>query len=678
MTKAYPADISQAAERISSLRKEINRHNYQYHVLDAPTVPDAEYDRLLGELSRLEKDYPQFLSPDSPTQRVGETPIDSFKQIRHTVPMLSLDNAFDEDEMSAFDKRAREKLSLPEISYAAETKLDGLAISLLYKEGKLVQAATRGDGSKGEDVSLNARTIKSIPLVLPGEGYPEVLEARGEVFINKQDFNFLNEKQRALDEKIFANPRNTAAGSLRQLDPKLTAQRPLSFYAYGIGQVSTSDAIASTHTALLSQLKDWGLPVSPETLCVEGIQGCLQYYAAIAERRATLAYEIDGVVFKVNSFSQQETLGYVSRAPRWAIAYKFPPEEELTVVDNIEIQVGRTGALTPVARLQPVFVGGVTVTNATLHNEDEVRRKDVRVGDTVIIRRAGDVIPEVVAVVLDKRPPSSAAFQMPETCPVCDSVTEKIEGEAVTRCTAGLFCPAQASQAIIHFASRRAMDIEGLGDKLIEQLFDQQLVRNVADLFQLELDQLAGLERMGKKSAANLLAALENSKATELNRFLYALGIREVGEATARALALHFGSLDKISEATQEELEKVVDVGPVVAKNIVVFFGEEHNKRIIARLLELEVKWQDIEIKADSLPLLGQTFVLTGTLASMGRDEAKQKLQDLGAKVSGSVSKKTDYVVAGDAAGSKLSKAQDLGVKVLDEAGLSHLLKEYQ
>ncbi|MFT7458315.1 MAG: DNA ligase (NAD+) [Planctomycetota bacterium] len=678
MIKAEYADSSLAVERIARLRAEINEHNYHYHVLDAPVVPDAEYDRLMRELSDLEGKYPSAITDESPTQRVGAKPIDSFKQIQHVVPMLSLDNAFDEEQMQAFDKRLREKLSLEQISYAAETKLDGLAISLLYRNGSLVQAATRGDGTRGEDVTVNARTIKSIPLALMGEGFPDVLEVRGEVIISKKDFQKLNERQSELGEKLFANPRNTAAGSLRQLDPKLTTQRPLSFYAYGTGQISARDAIPTTHVETLAQLKRWGLPASPETLTVKGLDACLQYYKDIEERRSKLSYEIDGVVFKVDSFSEQEILGFVSRAPRWAIAYKFPPEEELTVVNNIEIQVGRTGALTPVARLEPVFVGGVTVTNATLHNEDEVKRKDVRVGDTVIIRRAGDVIPEVVAVVSEKRPTHSQPFEMPENCPVCNSRTEKIEGESAIRCTAGFFCPAQASQAVIHFASRRAMDIDGLGDKLVEQLFEAGLVRNVADLYDLQLEQLMSLDRMGEKSAANLLTSLDNSKPTELQRFLYALGIREVGEATARALSRHFGSFDKIRVASLEDLEKVDDVGPVVAKNINVFFAEEHNNLIIERLIEQGVKWADIEVKAVSLPLEGKTFVLTGTMASMSRDEAKLLLQDLGAKVSGSVSKKTDYVIAGEAAGSKLTRAQELDLVVLDEVEFGELLDSYK
>ncbi len=675
MIQAEPTDITEASERVATLTEEINRHNYSYYVLDMPTVPDAQYDRLLGELSKLEKEYPQLINSGSPTQRVGATPIAAFKQVRHAVPMLSLENAFDEIEMLAFDKRAKEKLSLENISYAAETKLDGLAISLLYEKGKLVQAATRGDGSKGEDVTMNARTIKSIPLSLVGQGYPELLEVRGEVFISKRDFASLNKKQEVLEEKMFANPRNTAAGSLRQLDPKLTAQRPLSFYAYGIGQVDSKEIIKDSHTQLLSQLKDWGLPVSPETLSASGIEACLQYYKNIAERRSSLAYEIDGVVFKLNNFEQQELLGYVSRAPRWAIAYKFPPEEEITVVENIEIQVGRTGALTPVARLQPVFVGGVTVTNATLHNEEEVARKDVRVGDTVIVRRAGDVIPEVVAVVQEKRPVNTLPFQMPDSCPICNSITRKLEGESVTRCTAGLFCSAQAVQAIIHFASRRAMDIEGLGDKLVEQLFEANLVRNISDLYNLQEEQIAGLERRGEKSAANLRASLERSKKTELDKILFALGIREVGEATARALAQHFGNLGKLKEANQEQLENIPDVGPVVAKNIVTFFSEEHNNLIIDSLIERGVSWSDIETSVESQTLNGQTFVLTGSLESMTRDTAKKMLQGLGAKVSGSVSSKTDYLVAGEAAGSKLTKAQELGVKVINESELKELLE---
>ncbi len=678
MTETDPPEISRILNRIASLRTEINRHNYNYYVLDAPVVPDAEYDRLLRELFVLEEKYPQTIIPESPTQRVGAQPVDSFEQVQHSLPMLSLENAFDEDEMLAFDRRMREKLSSDTISYAAETKLDGLAISLLYNNGNLIQAATRGDGNRGEDVTLNARTIKSIPLVLVGDAYPVRLEVRGEVFITRNDFTALNKKQDILGEKLFANPRNTAAGSLRQLDPRLTMQRSLSFFAYGTGQISKASEIPDTHTEMLARLKEWGLPVSPETISANGIEECLKYYNDIAVRREKLAYEIDGVVFKLDSFSEQETLGYVSRAPRWAIAYKFPPEEELTIVNKIEVQVGRTGALTPVARLQPVFVGGVTVTNATLHNEDEVQRKDVRIGDTVIVRRAGDVIPEVVSVVMDLRPAKTDRFQMPDSCPVCHSRTEKTEGEAVIRCSAGLFCPAQASQAVIHFASRRAMDIDGMGNKLIEQLFKSGLVSNVADLYQLQLDQLLELERVGEKSAMNLLAALEDSKTTRLQCFLYALGIREVGEATADSLSRYFGDLDSLMNASMDQLLQVDDVGPIVAKNIIVFFAEEKNRRIIERLLDSGINWPGIEIMSDPLPLRGQIFVLTGSMDSMSRHEAKEKLQSLGAKVSASVSKNTDYVIAGEAAGSKLTKAEALGIQVLNEVDFNDLLDKQQ
>ncbi len=676
MSSPKAPDLTEATSRIEELRDEINRHNYQYYVLDSPNVPDAEYDRLMRELSSLEKKFPSTISLESPTQRVGAQPINSFKQVQHALPMLSLDNAFNEEEMLAFDKRIREKLSSDKIEYAAETKLDGLAISLIYNKGKLKQAATRGDGSRGEDVTVNARTIKSIPLLLMGEGYPDLLEVRGEVIMTRSNFDALNDRQKALGEKLFANPRNTAAGSLRQLDPKLTMQRPLSFYAYSIGQVSTDKALPTTHLDTLLELKKWGIPVSPESLCATSLEDCFQYYENIGMRRSKLAYEIDGVVFKLNNYKQQETLGFVSRAPRWAIAYKFPPEEELTIVDNIEIQVGRTGALTPVARLQPVFVGGVTVTNATLHNEDEVKRKDVRIGDTVIVRRAGDVIPEVVAVVGDKRPKGTVEFSMPECCPVCNSKVERIEDESTIRCSAGLFCAAQASQAIIHFASRRAMDIDGLGEKLIEQLFESGLISNVAELYGLEMDQLISLERMAEKSASNIIKALEESKNTELPRFLYALGIREVGEATARSLATHFGNLDKLCEASLQDLELVADVGPVVAKNIFNFFKEEKNNLIVNSLVDNGVNWPDIELETEALALNEKVFVLTGTMESMSRDEAREKLQSYGAKVSTSVSKKTSFVVAGEAAGSKLTKAEELGITILNEAELLNLLQE--
>lgn len=662
--------------RIATLREEINSHNYRYYVLDKPSVPDAEYDRLMGELRELEKDHPELVVAESPTQRVGAKPLESFASVEHSIPMLSLDNAFEEEEMLAFDRRVRDKIGAASVSYTGETKLDGVALSIRYEDGRMLQAATRGDGSKGEDVTLNARTIKSIPLSLVGIDFPAVLEVRGEVYIAREDFDSLNKKQAEAGGKAFANPRNTAAGSLRQLDPGLTAERRLNFFAHGLGERSEGSFNSDSHFASLSRLRDWGFPVSPETRQLDGVEDCLEYYADIARRRSSLPYEIDGVVFKVDDIRQQAELGQVSRAPRWAIAYKFPPEEELTVVNKIEIQVGRTGALTPVARLQPVFVGGVTVTNATLHNEDEVARKDIREGDTVVIRRAGDVIPEIVSVVLEKRPQSAAVFKMPGICPACDSKARKIVGEAVTRCSAGLYCPAQAQQAVIHFASRRAMDIDGLGDKLVEQLFAAKMISNVSDLYHLDEKALAELERMGEKSAQNLLRALEQSKNTSLDKFLYALGIREVGEATARALGQHFGELESLSAATTEELEEVSDVGPVVAKNIVEFFREPHNLDIIEKLVAAGINWAVQQPSQQSTALQGQTFVLTGTLETMTRDEAKQLLQSLGAKVSASVSKNTDYLVAGEAAGSKLTKAEALGVKILSETALAELLAE--
>ena len=657
--------------RCAELRKQIEEHNYHYYVLDDPTIPDAEYDRLMQELIELESRYPELVIPDSPTQRIGAAPLDEFKEVRHVVPMLSLSNAFDEDEMRAFDKRIRDKLKVDIIEYAAETKLDGLAISLLYENGSLVCGATRGDGAKGEDVTHNVRTIKSVPLHLK-DNFPARLEIRGEVFMNKKGFKNLNEEQKKSNGKIFANPRNAAAGSLRQLDPSITAKRPLLFFGYAVGLCNGIKKI-DKQTDILKLLKKWGIPVSPETRTVTGLNGCFEYYHEIGKRRARLPYEIDGVVFKVNDFNQQETLGFVSRAPRWAIAYKFPPEEVMTKVTDIEIQVGRTGALTPVARLEPVYVGGVTVTNATLHNEDEIKRKDIRVGDTVIIRRAGDVIPEVVSVIREKRPRHIRPFHMPDKCPVCGSNVEKIEGEAISRCSGGLFCLAQQVQSIIHFASRRAMDIEGLGDKLVEQLVEKGLVRKVSDLYTLTADQLASLERMGEKSANNILEALKNSKKTTLNRFLYALGIREVGEATAKALANYFTTLDAVMHAGVDELEEVPDIGPVVAQHIHSFFSEKHNNDVIKHLLDAGISWPEIE-KKKNVPLAGKTFVLTGTLEEMTRDEAKDHLELLGAKVSGSVSAKTDYVVAGADPGSKLEKANKLGINVLDEKAFLALI----
>ncbi|MCK5667839.1 MAG: NAD-dependent DNA ligase LigA, partial [Gammaproteobacteria bacterium] len=592
----------------------------------------------------------------------------------HEAPMLSLGNAFDEDEMTAFDRRIREKLEVDSVEYVAETKLDGLAISILYEEGRFIRAATRGDGATGEDVTLNVRTIKSIPLSLLDEKYPKRIEIRGEVFMTHDGFKKLNDKQGKEGEKLFVNPRNAAAGSLRQLDSRITSQRHLSFFAYGVGTVE-GGTMPESHAKLLSRLKAWGVPVSPETKVMKKLAACFEFYESIASRRSSLGYEIDGVVFKVNRLDQQDIMGTVSRAPRWAIAYKFPPEEELTEILDIEIQVGRTGALTPVARLKPVFVGGVTVTNATLHNEDELKRKDVRIGDTVIVRRAGDVIPEVLKVVMERRPKNTKIFKMPSNCPICGSDVEREEGEAVIRCSGGLYCSAQQIQAIIHFASRRAMDIDGLGDKLIEQLVEKKLINNVSDLYTLTQEQLAELERMAEKSATNIITALNNSKETTLDRFLYALGIREVGDATARSLANHFGNLSAIQSASQETLEEVADVGPIVARHIVTFFMQSHNQEVINDLLTAGISWPDVEIKTDQ-PLQGKIFVITGTLETMKRDEAKQCLLELGAKVSGSVSKKTDYVVAGSEPGSKVEKARQLDVEILDEASFLSLINK--
>ncbi|MEE8234540.1 MAG: NAD-dependent DNA ligase LigA, partial [Gammaproteobacteria bacterium] len=577
--------------RIEELREKIHQHNYHYHVLDEPTIPDAEYDRLMQELIEIENEYPELITKDSPTQRVGAKPLDSFSEVKHVVPMLSLNNAFDEEEMTAFDHRVREMLEQDQVEYVGEIKFDGLAVSLLYEGGVLTRAATRGDGTTGEDVTQNARTIRGIPLRLRSKTTPKRIEVRGEIYMTHQAFDKLNKKQKAKDEKLFVNPRNAAAGSMRQSDSRITAGRQLSFFAYSVGllEEDKQSLEVTSQAEMLTRLKTFGLPVSPETVVLKGLKACLLYYRAISKRRSSLDYDIDGVVFKVNDFKQQEIMGFVSRAPRWAIAYKFPPEEELTQVLDIEVQVGRTGALTPVARLEPVFVGGVTVTNATLHNEDEIKRKDVRVGDTVIVRRAGDVIPEVLKVVLEKRPENTRAFKMPTKCPICDSDIEKEEGEAIIRCSGGLYCSAQQVQAIIHFASRRAMNIDGLGDKLIEQLVGKELIHNVSDLYGLQQTQLACLERMAEKSASNIITALDNSKQTTLDRFLYALGIREVGDATARALANHFGSLSTIQSATQEALEGVTDVGPIVAKHIVTFFSQAHNEEVTVRFLGARV-----------------------------------------------------------------------------------------
>jgi DNA ligase (NAD+) len=665
-------------QQVAHLRAELNEHNYSYYVLDDPRIPDSEYDRLMRELQSLEAQYPELVTAASPTQRVGASPLSVFAEVVHTLPMLSLGNAFAEEEVYEFDQRVRERLGVAAIEYAAEPKLDGLAVSLRYEQGILVKAATRGDGNRGEEVTQNVKTIKVIPLHLRGDDYPPVLEVRGEVFMPKAGFERWNQQQLLKGEKLFANPRNAAAGSLRQLDARNTAVRPLSFFGYAVGVVEGAD-LPSRHSEVLSSLRTWGLPISSHLQVVHGTKGCLEYYQNMQVHREALPFEIDGVVYKVNNLVQQAELGFVSRAPRWAIAHKFPAQEVLTQLLDIEVQVGRTGALTPVARLAPVSVGGVTVTNATLHNQDEIVRKDVRVGDTVIVRRAGDVIPEVVRVLMDKRPPHSQPFQMPTHCPVCGATVMRPEGEAVARCTGGLFCPAQRKQALQHFASRRAMNIEGLGEKLVEQLIDGNLVNHVADIYTLTHDQWASLERMGDKSADRIMKALEKSKATTLATVLFALGIRDVGEGTARILAQHFGSLEKLRQATEEELQEVPEVGPIVAKHILVFFQQPHNLEVIKRLQEVGVYWEEsMQKTATAQPLAGQTFVLTGTLSNMTREEAKARLQALGAKVSGSVSKKTDYVVAGEKAGSKLEKAQELGVKVIDEGELQVLLGEAQ
>ena len=662
--------------RIAELRSLINNHNYLYYVTDNPDIPDIEYDRLMFELKQLETNNPELVTLDSPSQRVGGKPLDKFNQIKHSLPMLSLDNVFDELEMTAFEQRVLERLNTTELPvYAAEPKLDGLAINLRYEQGVLIHAATRGDGETGEDVTVNVRTIPTIPLRLLGKDIPEVIEVRGEIFMPKAGFEALNRQQQSEGKKPFVNPRNAAAGSLRQLDSQITAKRPLAMYCYGIGEIQGIEH-PETHTETMKKLAQLGCRISPELRQVTGFVGCLKYYQQMAERRNSLPYDIDGVVFKVDSVALQQRLGFVSRAPRWSIAYKFPAQEEMTIIEDIEIQVGRTGALTPVARLTPVFVGGVTVSNATLHNEDEIRRKDVRIGDTVIVRRAGDVIPEVVQVVQSKRPVNSISFKMPDHCPICDSEAEKEEGEAVLRCSGGLYCAAQRKEAIKHFASRKALDVDGLGDKLVEQLVDAGLIANVSDLFHLEPEQLASLERMAEKSATNLVNAIEAAKQTRFSRFLYALGIREVGEATARSLANHFLTLDSLKIADIDELIQIEDVGPIVAKHIKTFFQQPHNLEVIEGLIAAGVSWPVEEKLESNSHLNGKTVVLTGTLTLLSRSEAKEKLLSLGAKVAGSVSKNTDYVVAGRDAGSKLTKAEKLGVTVVNEETLIDWLSQ--
>jgi len=678
-----------AAARIAWLREEIERHNHAYYVLDAPTIPDAEYDKLFRELQTLETQHPELLTPDSPTQRVGGKPLDAFVPVKHAVAMLSIRTETDISDAgaNAFDARVRKELGLTDadapVEYSCELKFDGLAVNLRYERGVLVQAATRGDGEIGEDVTQNVRTIHCIPLHLKN-CRAEVLEVRGEVYMSRRDFERYNEKQRAQGLPTLVNPRNAAAGSIRQLDPAMAAKRALSFFAYGLGEMQ-GWTLPATHSGVLDALEKMGVPVSEERAVVRGAAGLVEFYRRIAVKRDSLPFDIDGVVYKVNSLARQNELGFVSREPRWAVAHKYPAEEQLTVVRDIDIQVGRTGKLTPVAKLEPVFVGGTTVSNATLHNEDETRRKDVRIGDTVIVRRAGDVIPEVVGVVLDPSIPQGERKEegrfdlfrrLEGKCPVCGSRIVREEGEADWRCTGGLFCPAQRKQALLHFAGRRAMDIEGLGDRLVEQLVDSGMVNTPADLYRLDMPTLEDLERMGEKSAQNLLEAIEKSKRTTLARFIFALGIRNVGEATAKDLARHFGSLDNLLAADAEGLQRVRDVGPVVAQSIVDFLAEAHNREVIAQLCAGGVHWPEHEmVRMAELPFGGKTFVLTGTLDSMARDAAKERLEALGAKVAGSVSKRTDYVVAGAEAGSKLDKARELGVTVLDEQQFLALLE---
>ena len=663
----------QVVARAEKLRTEIERRNYQYYVLDRPLILDAEYDALFRELQQLEARYPELVGPDSPTQRVGAAPAEAFAEVVHRVPMLSLNNALDEEEVGAFDRRVREALAVEGVEYAAEPKFDGLAVSLTYECGALVRGATRGDGYTGEDVTANLRTVRAIPLRLAARRAPPLLEARGEVLMLKSDFEELNRAQRARGDKEFANPRNAAAGSLRQLDSRVTAARKLTFFAYGLGIAEGVPRFAR-HSELLDYLAGNRFPVATERSVVQGVAGLFEYYRKIGEKRLQLPYDIDGVVYKVNNLAAQERLGFVARAPRFAVAHKFPAEEATSEVVAIAVQVGRTGALTPVARLKPVFVGGATVTNATLHNEDEIRRKDIRIGDTVVVRRAGDVIPEVVRVVMEKRPARTRRFAMPERCPVCGSAVRKLEGEAVARCTAGLYCPAQRKQAILHFASRRAMDIDGLGDKLVDQLVDGGVVKTPADLYRLDVGTLADLERMAEKSAANVLAAIDHSKRVTLARFIYALGIRNVGESTARDLAQHFGNLDDLMVADEQELQQVPDVGPVVAQSIAQFFAEPHNRKVVENLRAAGIRYERMAAARARGKLADRVFVLTGTLPHLTREGAKSRIEAHGGRVTGSVSKKTDYVVAGADPGSKHDKARELGITLLDEDGLLKLL----
>ena len=674
MTASKKVDFSD----LETLRQTLRKYEYHYHVLDNPLVPDAEYDRLMNELKNLEWQHPEWITPDSPTQRVGAKPLEGFAQITHELPMLSLDNAFSDEELDGFLRRIENLIAQdPEkMTFCCEPKLDGLAVSILYENGSLVQAATRGDGTTGEDITANIRTIRNIPLKLNLENPPARLEVRGEVFMPQKGFNILNERALEKGEKTFANPRNAAAGSLRQLDPKVTRQRPLELNAYSIGIYESDDELPSTHYERLQWLKSIGIPVNGEIRLATGREELLKFYAEIQSKRPNLGYDIDGTVLKVNDIALQEQLGFISRSPRWAIAYKFPAQEEMTVLNDVEFQVGRTGAITPVAKLEPVFVAGVTVSNATLHNGDEIERLGVVIGDTVIIRRAGDVIPQIIGVVKERRPENAKKIHFPTACPVCESAVIRVEGEAVARCTGGLFCAAQRKEALKHFVSRKAMDIDGVGEKLIEQLMARELIHTPADLFKLDLTSLMRLERMGEKSAQNALNSIEKSKSTTLARFLYALGIREVGEATALNLANHFGTLAAIREANIETLTQVQDVGEVVANHIFRFWQEPHNVEVVEDLIKQGVHWQDVvQVEIADNPLKNKNVVLTGTLTQLTRDEAKALLQSLGCKVSASVSSKTDYLIAGEKAGSKLTKAQELGITVLSEQDFVNLIK---
>ncbi|MEZ7212921.1 NAD-dependent DNA ligase LigA [Klebsiella spallanzanii] len=666
-------------QKLTELRTTLRHHEYLYHVMDMPEIPDAEYDRLMRELRELEAQHPELITPDSPTQRVGAAPLASFSQVRHEVPMLSLDNVFDEESFLAFNKRVQDRLkNTDDLTYCCELKLDGLAVSILYENGVLVQAATRGDGTTGEDITSNVRTIRAIPLKLRGDDIPQRLEVRGEVFLPQAGFEKINEEARRTGGKVFANPRNAAAGSLRQLDPRITAKRPLTFFCYGVGVLEGGELPAS-HSARLQQFKAWGLPVSERVKLCHTPEEVLTYYRKVEEDRPKLGFDIDGVVIKVDSLALQEQLGFVARAPRWAVAFKFPAQEQMTFVRDVEFQVGRTGAITPVARLEPVHVAGVLVSNATLHNADEIDRLGLRIGDKVVIRRAGDVIPQVVNVVLSERPEETREIVFPTHCPVCHSDVERVEGEVVTRCTGGLICGAQRKEALKHFVSRRALDVEGMGDKIIDQLVEKEYVHTPADLFLLTTGKLTGLDRMGPKSAQNVVDALEKSKETTFARFLYALGIREVGEATAAGLAAHFGTIEALEQASIDDLQKVPDVGIVVATHVRNFFAEESNREVIAQLRKEGVRWPaPVVVNAEEIdsPFAGKTVVLTGSLSQLSRDDAKAQLVALGAKVAGSVSKKTDLVIAGEAAGSKLAKAQELGIMVIDEAEMVRLLGE--